>query len=69
MEYHNQSFIWILKESLVFVNPLFTISTIYDLCDISLDSSFGFFRLNRDVALAHGSVGDDIQGTNKGVMP
>ena len=68
-EYHNQSFIWVFEKTLVFVNPLFTISTIYDLCNFSLDSSFGVFRLNRDIALAQSPIGDNIQGTDKGVMP
>jgi hypothetical protein len=69
LEYHNQSFVWVFEDTLVLVNPLFTISTIYDLCDVSLDSSFNVFGLNGDIALAQGSVGDNIQGTKKGVTP
>lgn len=69
MEYHNQGFVWVFKETLVLVNPLFTISTIYNLCDVSLDSSFNVLGLNRNIALAQGSVGDNIQGAKKGVTP
>ena len=48
---------------------MFTIAAIYNLRNVSLDHSFVVFRLDRDVALAHGSVDDNIQGTDKGVAP
>ncbi len=69
MEYHDQSSIWILKEALVPINPLFTISAVYNLRNARLDRSFDVFRLDRDIALAHGSFDDNIQGSDKGVTP
>jgi hypothetical protein len=47
------------------INPLFTISAIYNLRNASLDRSFDVFRLDSDIALAHRSVDDNIQRANK----
>src|SRR6267154_3189021 len=69
LEYDDQGTIWILKENLIPINPLFTISAIYNLRNASLDRSFDVFRLDSDIALAHRSVDDNIQRTNKRVAP
>lgn len=41
----------------------------YDLHNVCFDRSFDVFRLDCDIALAHGSIGDDIQVAEKGVTP
>jgi hypothetical protein len=69
LKYHDQGFIRVFKKTIVPINPMFTISAIYNLRNVSLDRSFDVLRLDRDVALAHGSVDDNIQGTDKGVAP
>ena len=61
LEYDNQSSIGIFKETLILINPLFAISAMYDLPNASLDHSFDVLRLDREIALAQGSIGDNIQ--------